>query len=109
MAINWLLLGLVLAGQLLFAIGMAFLVRWMSEKGMHGQTFWMVVLGFAGVLVIASPLIDWLDFVILAACLVVAGFPMGVEYYSRISKENQNARQTLEGVISDHPRADRQD
>jgi S-(hydroxymethyl)glutathione dehydrogenase/alcohol dehydrogenase len=48
MANEWLLFGLILAGELLFAIGLATLVRWMSHKGVFGQTLWMVVIGVAG-------------------------------------------------------------
>lgn len=109
MEINWTVFGLVLAGELLFAIILALIVRYMAKNGPTGQTLWMVVLGFAGGLTIASPLIGWQAYVIVAVCFTVAGIPMGVEYLTRISDEHQEARKTLEGTLHDHAGPDWQE
>lgn len=102
MAIDWTVFGLVLAGELIFAIALALVVRYMATNGPTGQTLWMVVVGVAGVVTIASPLIGWFAFVILAACFSVAGIPMGVEYLTRMSDEHVAARKTLEGTLDDN-------
>jgi|GEM_PF-1936910 hypothetical protein len=106
MAIDWTAFGLVLAGELIFAIVLAVIVRFIAIKGPTGQTLWMVVVGVAGVVTIASPLIGWFSFVIMAACFSVAGIPMGIEYLTRMSDEHIAARKTLEGTLDDNTSAD---
>lgn len=108
MANEWLLFGLILAGEIIFAIALAALVRWMSTRGLHGQTLWMVVVGVAGTVLIASPLVGWQAVGILAACFLASGIPMAVEYITRISDEHEIARRALEGTLDDeHAGADR--
>lgn len=107
MANEWLLFGLILAGELIFAIGLAVLVRWMSKKGLHGQTLWMVVVGVAGTVSVAGPVIGWETVGKLAICFGVTGIPMAIEYLTRISEEQEAARNTLEGTLNEHPGADR--
>lgn len=107
MANEWLLFGLILAGEFLFALGLAFLVRWMSKKGLRGQTLWMVVVGVAGTVSIAGPIVGWQTVGILAACFLASGIPMAAEYITRISDEHESARRTLESTLDEHPGADR--
>jgi mannose/fructose/N-acetylgalactosamine-specific phosphotransferase system component IIC len=107
MANDWLLFGLILAGEFIFALGLASLVRWMSRRGVFGQTLWMVVVGVAGTVTIAGPLIGWEMVGILAICFLVSGIPMAVEYLTRISEEQESARKTLEGTLDGHTRENR--
>lgn len=107
MELNWLLFGLILAGEFIFALGLASLVRWMARKGVFGQTLWMVVVGVAGTVSITGPLIGWETVGILAVCFLASGIPMAVEYLSRISDEQEAAKKTLEGTLDEHAGADR--
>jgi mannose/fructose/N-acetylgalactosamine-specific phosphotransferase system component IIC len=107
MANEWLLFGLILAGEFIFAVGLAALVRWMSIKGLHGQTLWMVVIGVAGTVSIAGPVIGWETVGKLAICFGVTGIPMAVEYLNRIGEEHEIARKTLEANLDEHPSTDR--
>jgi len=107
MELNWLLFGLILAGEFIFALGLASLVRWMSRKGVFGQTLWMVVVGVAGTVSIAGPLVGWETVGILAVCFLVSGIPMAVEYIGRISDEQEAAKKTLEGALDEHTGTDR--
>ena len=109
MANEWLLFGLILAAELIFAVGLATLVRYLSKHGPTGQTLWMVVIGVAGVVVISGPRIGWANVGTLAICFTVAGIPMAVEYLSRISEEHTAAKKTLEGTLNEHPSPDRQE
>lgn len=109
MANEWLVFGLILAGELIFAVALAFLVRWMSKKGLRGQTLWMVVVGVAGTVVIAAPLVGWETVGVLAACFLVSGIPMAVEYITRISDEHETARRTLERSLDEHAGATREE
>ncbi len=97
--LNWLLIGLILAGELIFAIGLAVVVRLISRYRYPGQTYWMVVVGVAGVVVIAAPLIGGLNLAILAACFTIAGLPMGVEYFAREFAEHHQAQIAREDAI----------
>lgn len=83
MDVNWLEVGLVLAGEFVFAIVVAIITRQFS-KYLQGQTYSLVVVGVAGVVMIAIPLIGWTSVLYLAACFGVAAIPMGIEYFTRI-------------------------
>jgi len=108
MANEWLLFGLILAGELIFAVGLAVLVRYLSKHGPNGQTLWMVVVGVAGVVTISGPRIGWETVGTLAICFTVAGIPMAVEYLDRISKEHIAAKKALEKTL-EHTSADREE
>jgi drug/metabolite transporter (DMT)-like permease len=95
----WLGLGLVLAGELIYALVMALLVRLFRRYSVPGQTYWMVVVGVAGVVLIASPLIGCTSFAILAACFAVAGLVMGVEYFMRLLDEHAQAEQERKDAL----------
>jgi len=95
----WLVVGLILAIEFVFSLVLAALVRLMSRHQMVGQTYWMVVVGVAGVVVIAGPFIGWLNVAFLAVAFFVAGVPMGAEYFSRVLDEQRLARQAREESI----------
>lgn len=85
-------IGLILAGEALGAIALAALVRLISTHKIHGQTYWMVVVGVAGTVVIAGPQIGWENVGFLAACFAVSGLIMGVEYFTRLTAEHKAAQ-----------------
>ena len=109
MAMDWQLFGLVLAGEFFFAMIVAWLTHYLDEKKVEGQTYGLVVLGVAGVVVIAGGMIGWENVIILAACFAVAALPMGVEYYGRVVRDRMEAQKILEGRLDEHTRTDREE
>ena len=95
--INWPLIGLTLAVELLGAIGLACLVRFFSKRKLFGQTFWMVVVGVGGTVIFSIPVIGLETAAFLLACFAVTGFVMGVEYFGRISEEAKQAQAVRDG------------
>ncbi len=96
---NWQVFGLVLAGELFFAMGLAWGVRVLSLTKLIGQTYWMVVVGVAGVVIISGPIIGLANVAILAACFTVAALPMGVEYFARLISEAKAAQAAREELV----------
>lgn len=88
---DWQSFGYVLAGELVYSLVIAVLVRMFSRSKLHGQTFWMVVVGVAGVMAIATPLIGLVNFGVLLACFIVAALPVGIEYFWRVLEEQKRA------------------
>lgn len=108
MATNWQVFGLVLAAEFIFAIGFAFLTRYLAKNGPEGQTLWMVVVGVAVVVAISGPLVGWENVRTLAACFGVAGLPMAIEYLGRVVREEREARRVREEGLDDgHAGTDR--
>lgn len=108
MATGWQLLGLILAVELIFAVGLAFLTRYLAENAPEGQTLWLVIAGVAGTVTIAGPSIGWEIVGVLAACFSVAGIPMAIEYLGRVARAEQEARKITEaGIDSGHTSANR--
>lgn len=54
MANDWLLIGLILALELIFSSGVAIWTRWTSNAKLQGQTIWHVAVGVAGVISVAG-------------------------------------------------------
>jgi len=98
-ALNWPVIGLILAGELIYATIIAVLTRILSKSKLPGQTFGLVVAGVAGVVVIAGAQIGWSNVTFLCACFSVAGLVMGIEYYTRVLAEQKEAQQALEDSI----------
>ena len=98
MAINWLVIGLTLGGEIGFASVVAVLTRVFS-KHLHGQVYALVVLGVGGVVILAGPLIGWANVLILGGCFAIAGLVMGVEYYSRLLGEARQTRSAAEKML----------
>lgn len=109
MATDRLVLGLVLAAELIFATLYAFLTRYLARRGPSGQTVWTVSVGVGGVVVIAGFLIGWNNAALLLACFTAAGLPMAVEYIDRVAREQQEARKVMEKALDGHASADRED
>ncbi len=102
MGIDWRILGLVLAGEFVFACGVAWLTRYFTTVRLQGQTYWLVVLGVSGVVAIAEPVIGWESVFMLALAFSVAALPMGLEYFSRVATESKAAfRDQLEMLGGD--------
>jgi hypothetical protein len=98
-AADWQIIGLILAGELLFSLAMAAATRHISNIKYPGQTYWLVVVGVAGVVVIAGAFIGWGNVGFLAACFAVAGLPMGIEYFQRELREHKTAQDIREDTI----------
>jgi len=84
MAKFWQGFGWVLAIDFIYALGVAWLTRYLDEKKVEGQTYSLVVLGVAGVVIVAGSWIGWVEVARLAVAFAVAAVPMGVEYYQRV-------------------------
>ena len=88
--VDWAVFGLVLALLMIFGIAYAALVHYMAQRGIDGQTAWMVVLGTAVTLLGASFLVGWLNALLVAACFAASGAPMVIEFVARV----ENARRS---------------
>ena len=97
--IDWTVFSLVLAGELLFALLVAYITRLVASHKLTGQTYWLVVVGVGGVVVISGPVIGWQAVIILGACFSVAGLPMGVEYFGRLLAEHKAAQAAREELV----------
>jgi len=108
MAEDWLLIGLILAGELIGSTALAVLVRVFSKRQIHGQTFWMVVVGVAGTVVVAGARIGWENVAFLAICFSLTGFVMGIEYFTRLADEHKAAQAARQESLDEHASTDRQ-
>lgn len=107
MANDWQLIGLILALELLYAIGIAMWTRVAANAKVQGQTIWHVAVGVAGVITIAGLKIGFEAVGILAICFTVAAVPMAIEYFGRVYGEERKAQQAREEAIDVHASADR--
>jgi hypothetical protein len=96
---NWPMIGLILAGELLYALVIAVLTRQTAKNKLPGQTYGLVVAGVAGVVVIAGAQIGWHNAAFLFIAFAVAGLVMGFEYYGRLLAENKAAQHELEELV----------
>lgn len=99
MATDWTLLGLILAMELLYAIGVALWTRWAANSKLQGQTIWHVAVGIAGVVAIAGLRIGFEVVGFLTVCFTLAAIPMGIEYFGRVQAEQQKAQKVLESNV----------
>lgn len=109
MANDWQLIGLILALELLFAIGVAAWTRITAMARIQGQTIWHVVVGVAGVVVISSLWIGWNAVGLLLACFSIAALPMAVEYFERVHREEKEAQRVREESVDGNSSADREE
>jgi hypothetical protein len=99
MANNWPLVGLIMALELIFAVGVAVWTRWASKAKLQGQTIWHVAVGVAGVVSIAGLRIGFDVVGFLTVCFTVAAIPMGIEYFGRVQAEQKKAQEVLESNV----------
>lgn len=109
MASDWRLIGLILALELLFAIAVAIWTRWAFNAKLQGQTIWHVAVGVAGVVIIAGLRMgmDAVGFMLL--CFLLAGFPMSIEYFGRLKREEAEAQKVREESLDVDAGANRQE
>lgn len=99
MANDWPLVGLILALELLYAVGVAVWTRWASKSKLQGQTIWHVAVGVAGVVSIAGLRIGFDAVGFLTICFTVAAIPMAIEYFERVHAEQMKAQEVLESHV----------
>lgn len=109
MAIDWLLLGLTLAIELIFASLVAVWTRWVSNAKIPGQTIWNVVIGVGGVVQISAIYIGFAAAGLLTVFFIVASIPMAIEYFGRLHREEREAQAVREELIDEYTGADRQE
>ena len=96
---DWPVIGLVLAVELLLAMGLAVLVRIFSRRKLAGQTYWMVVLGVALTVMPSGLVIGWQAVAFLGACFSLTGTVMAVEYFTRLVAEAREAERAREELL----------
>ncbi len=96
MTTEMLLVGL---GEAAFGAALAALTRLVHREGLEGQTYWLVVAGVAGTVLIATPLLGWRVVAVLAVCFGITGLPMGVEYFGRVLSEVRAAREAQMALL----------
>jgi hypothetical protein len=106
---DWLLIGLILALELIYASGVAVWTRWASNAKLPGQTIWHVAVGIGGVVSIAGLRIGFDAVGFLMLCLTLAAIPMGVEYFGRLQREQSEAQKLLEESVDVDASTDRKE
>jgi hypothetical protein len=109
MANDWLLIGLILALELIYASGVAVWTRWASNAKLPGQTIWHVAVGVGGVISIAGLRIGFDAVGFLMLCLTLAAIPMAIEYFGRLQKEQAAAQKLREESVDVDTSADRKE
>lgn len=109
--VNWTTFGFSLAGALVFGIFYSLLVRWVSRRGLEGQTAWSVVVGVTVTLLTMIPTFG-VEMIALIFCFFAAsGTPMIVEYLLRVQAEMQQdkrqAKELAKDLLNDSKAADR--
>ncbi len=99
MANDWLLVGLIMALELIFSVGVAVWTRWTSKNKLPGQTIWHVAVGVGGVISIAGLRIGFDAVGFLMLCLTLAAIPMAIEYFGRLQKEQTEAQKVREESV----------
>jgi hypothetical protein len=108
----WTTLGWSLGAALAFGILYSALVRWVSKRGLEGQTAWSVVIGVSFTLLTMIPVFG-IERVVLMFCFFAAsGTPMVVEYLLRVQdemqKDRKNAQKLAKDFLNDAESANRQ-
>ena len=109
MANDWLLIGLIMAIELIYAVGVAIWTRWTSNAKLQGQTIWHVAVGVGGVIAIAGLRIGFDAVGFLMLCLTLAAIPMGIEYFDRLNKEEKKAQLVREETVNVDASTDRKE
>lgn len=106
---EWLVIGLILALELIYATGVAAWTRWAANAKLQGQTIWHVAVGVAGTVLITGLRIgfDAVGFVLI--CFAVASIPMGIEYFGRLKRVEDAAQMVMEESVNVEPGADRKE
>jgi len=115
MANDWQEIGFILALVIIFATGLAWVTRKFSNNKLEGQTYWLVVVGVAGVVLISGLRIGWEAVSFLLGCFAVSAVPMGVEFYGRYLEGQKKLRAANEAMAEKasntdgYPSADREE
>ena len=109
MAQDWRLVGLVLALELIFSGLVAVWTRWAFNAKLQHQTIWHVVVGVAGVVIVAGLRIGIDATIFLLSCFALAFIPMAIEYFGRLKREEEEAQKVREESIDVHAGADRKE
>jgi hypothetical protein len=109
MANEWLVIGLILALELIYASGVAVWTRWTANAKLQGQTIWHVAVGITGVISIAGIRIGFDAIGFLMLCFTLAAIPMGYEYFSRLHREEIEAQKVREESLHVDTSADRKE
>jgi hypothetical protein len=111
-ATSWLIFGQTLAGLALFGVLYAILTRWMSRGGVEGQTAFMVVGGVTVTVLALIPIFGLVATAMILAAFTASGFPMVVEYVSRVHDSRHadrlKANELAKGLLDDHQATRRQ-
>ena len=101
MDVNWMIFGWSVGCAFALAILYAVLVRWISKKGMEGQTAWAVVVGVSFTLLTMIPFFGLYAVAFMFCFFIATGIPMIVEYLDRVQKEMQQDKKKAQGLAKD--------
>ena len=103
--VNWLVFGWSLAAAFVFGVIYAAFIRWVSKKGLIGQTAWSVVVGVTFTLLTMIPFFSLNTVALMFAYFGAAGTPMIIEYIARVQteirKDAESAREVAKGLVND--------
>jgi hypothetical protein len=110
-AINWTNFGFGMGCAFVFGLVYAALVRWISRRGLKGQTAWSVVIGVSATLLAMLSVFRIETIAIMFCFFIASGSPMIVEYLLRVQAEMQqdekNARELAKDLLNDTQTGDR--
>jgi hypothetical protein len=98
---NYLQFGLVLATLFLFGVVYAYLVRWLANSNVQGQTAYAVVGGVGVTVLVSAVVIGMTNALYLIICFAASGLPMIVEYVNRVHGEHRKDQQSAQQVAKD--------
>ena len=101
LAVSQMIFSLTLAGLFFFGIAYAFLVRWMADRKVEGQTAYVVIGGVAVALIGSIFTIGLVNMAILFAYFSACGLPMVVEYTDRVHKQRRTDLENAEALAKE--------
>jgi hypothetical protein len=109
---NQTVFSLTLAGEFIFGVLFAVLVRWASNRKVVGQTAFAVILGVTATLLISIPVFGFNIIALLFPCFIASGGPMVAEYLLRVQKEidsdQKKAKDLAKDLLNDRQTSDRE-
>jgi hypothetical protein len=101
MSTNWTEIALTLVILFGFGVAYALVVRHMAQRGVEGQTAYLVVFGVGMTVLISSALVGWQAVALLLACFAASGLPMVIEYVLRVELERKRDRDDAAKIARD--------
>jgi hypothetical protein len=98
---NWQFYGLTLAGEFVFGLLFAVLVRLASKRQIIGQTAFAVIIGVSATLLITIPVFGLNMVVSIFPHFIFSGTPMVTEYLLRLATAAEKDAEKAKDVAKD--------